>query len=298
MAKNGLEKIKNEAAEYAVAEVVSINTQNDRDKALMMIGALKMTHALSQHLAHEHIKGIAMIRDEKIYESLGYSRFDDCLNTLSENNQIDLTYRQFNERELLLKEHGSDVYNLLDSLKMPMSRRKLLGAGHIQLDGETVFVSTTKDGEEIVEEIQLNDRTRLLSTLSALADQNYVLNSKTSKLSTKSEKDDAKIKQLQKDLEIAKKSPGHISIEGLHFETFMRITSSIDSYAEIIAANPIEAATINLYLDAIHAAFNRLVKAAKLSPEKYCVSKNDVKISEFADVTAALNDSELAGLID
>lgn len=311
--KNKLEKIKNEAGEVAVSALASANTLEQRDRALMLLGGILTTHSLSQRLAHETIKGIALVRDESLYEALGFARFDLCLDILYHENKIAFNYKRFNEREKLLKEHGEEIYDLMDSLNFPISRRKLLGAGNVQLDGETVIITTNKDGEETTEEIQLNDRTKLLQTLSALADQNFLVSSKQTKLVQKSEKDDETIKRLKKELDEAKNRPGEKSLQSLEFEAYMRASAAIDAWAEQVKklTNDQKDHFAELYLDSIkipllrlQAAYDRNVfkfeSDVPVKPKKNAAKiadSEDLEFAELAEVSAQLNEQELADLM-
>ncbi|MBX7170179.1 MAG: hypothetical protein K1X72_04425 [Pyrinomonadaceae bacterium] len=234
MKNDKLEKLKDDAGQSAVSALASADAQQRRDNANRLIGGIMVTHSLSEKLASETIKGIQLIRDEQIYKSLGYSDFVTCLNELHDQGLITFNYKRFNEREVLLKEHGVAVYNLLESVDIKISRRKLLTAGQVQVEGEKVIIVSEKDGEPITEEIPVSDRKRLIASLSTLADKNLVLEQKNINLSIKSKQDQDQIKRLKKDLEEAKSRPGEKSVEAIEFEAYQRATAAIDAWAEIV----------------------------------------------------------------
>lgn len=108
-----------------------------------------------------------------------------------------MTKHEFYKRKEIFEAEGEKVFDLLNEVGMPLSKRRLLGKGNIQLDGETVIVLDRETGEEI--SIELTNKSRLLETLTALADANA---DKSKKLE-KGKDDNDRLKRKLTDMEDA-----------------------------------------------------------------------------------------------
>jgi hypothetical protein len=222
-----------------------------------------------------------------------------------------MSYKQFYDREKLLMSEGEEVFDLLNTLKISHRQRKLLGAGHIQIDESkgTVIIVTGEDLEEDVEEIELTDRTRLLQTLSALADQNAVLNQKTNRFSAQIDKGTQEIDELKRKLDSAINKPVGQSFEAVHFEAMTRVNNALDSMANLVKELPENERGINrsFYLNTIRAAFGRLESAYGKNDDAeenfQTVARKKLKRPAtepdgVGEIVSGLNDDELAELMD
>ncbi|KAK0039533.1 hypothetical protein Bpfe_031018 [Biomphalaria pfeifferi] len=297
------------SAEENINEAVVTNTDKTRSiNALIRIGEVGAIGRLANNLTAQTIRALQIVRDNKDFESLGFKRFD---NFLDESPVSPMSYRQFIDREKLLAQEGDFLFDLLNDLRLSHKQRRLLGAGNVQVDEEkgTVIVTASVGGvAEAVktEEIDLQDRARLLQTLSALADQNSTLNETNIKQRQKIERGEKDVDDLKRKLDEAKSKPGERSIEQLHFDNFIRVVNSIDAMAATIKEfNPEDKAKHQeVYLDAIDGAILRL--RAAYNKDAAPVSKRHKKVSaekseeveDFADLAASMNDDELANLME
>lgn len=283
-----------QAAEAGISESVSLmHTEQNRDRALMMFGAVGAINHIAKSLSAQTIRGLQKMREEKIFEAFGFTRFDDFLDGY-ENSPM--SYRQFYDREKLLEKEGDELFDVLNDLRMSHRARKLLGSGNVALEGNTVIVKTMNDdGDEIEEEIQIDDKTRLLQTLSALADQNANLNRKTDRQKTLIDKKDSQIEELSERIQ---RGAG-VSTGGVHIEYFMRSLSALTSLKNFIKNEMTlveKERDGEMFLREIYAEF------ALIRQE---LGKNDLRFDEvldttgeFAGITSAMNDDELAGLME
>lgn len=261
--KTHLEKVEEtkREAETKISTVISNAHQAKNDTvSLLKIGAVGAIGRLSQNLSAQTIRALQTVRDEKHFEALGFTRFDDFLD---ESEYSPMSYRQFNDREKLLLAEGDQVFDLLTQLKLSQKQRKMLGAGHIQIDETkgTVLIVTGEDLEEEVEEIELTDRTRLLQTLSALADQNSLLNVKTNRQREQIEKGVQETERLRKQVDEAKNKPGTVTFADL----CIRVNTTIQLMCDFIPeASDLEMAHSGLYLESIKQSVEKLEKAFPL----------------------------------
>ncbi len=169
-----IDQVGDEFADEQYLERVAAGAENRKAMALMKMGGINAVNGLSIALSAQVMRALQECQDEKIHENFGYQRFADFLDNWPHSP---MTKNQYYDRIKLLENEGDIVFNLLNDLNFPMYKRRLLGKGNIQLEGETVIVV---DGEEETQ-IELNDRTRLLETLTALADRNYLQDRKIKK---------------------------------------------------------------------------------------------------------------------
>lgn len=188
--------VQDEHATEVLAKHLTEHEQQQRDNALIKLGGFNVVNRIAQTLSSELMRALITFREEKLYESLGYENFTDFLNT---SEYAPMSKSQFYERKAVLEKEGDVTFDLLNNLAFPVIKRKQLGAGHIQLDGDTVIVVSGEFGEETTEEINITDRARLLETLSALADANADKSKKLEKKQAQLEKSEAEIKRLDED---------------------------------------------------------------------------------------------------
>lgn len=111
-----------------------------RDTTLLALGAISAMKAIAQTLNSNLIRGLQVIRDKELYRAFGYERFDSFLD-LYENSPM--KYKRFNYIEKQFKTEGDEVFDLLNSINVPMSARKLIAeseAGAIFIEGDEIVI--------------------------------------------------------------------------------------------------------------------------------------------------------------
>lgn len=299
-----------QAAEKNINQQLIAQTElKTKERALVMLGAVGAVNHIASTLQAQTMRGLQAIRDEKVFESFGFTRFDDFLN---ESEYSPMSYRQFIDREKMLETEGDQLFDILNSSKMSHRQRRLLGAGHVQVDEAkgTVIIVTGEDLEETTEEIALDDRSRLLQTLSALADQAALLNQKNTKQKKQIERGEAQVEDLKKKIDDLKNRPGELT----SYQLMMSVTNSLDAFADFLKQIP-EIKKIqerDLYLNTIRAAFARLEQAygrknyGDMSDDeiKETVAKKVKKLSavepddELPDLTSSMDEEELAAMME
>lgn len=276
------------AAEESINDHLANNQAMVRH--LVALGGVGAVGRLSQHLNAQTVRALQKVRDEKMYEALGFARFDDYLNG---SDVSPMSYRQFNEREKLLLQEGDQVFDLLSGLRLTSRQRRLLGAGNVAIDDErgvVVIAGAADDCEET--EIDIADRDRLVQTLSALADQAAVLNAKNLKLRKTVETGEKQTQDLRRQLDEARERPGTLSI----FDIALRATVSIQSIASMVR----EGADGEQYLDMIRDAVADLDDAVRGVPagQPARPKRGEEANDEIAGMVESLGDEDLAGLME
>lgn len=149
-------------------------------RAVEMFGAIRAVGHIARSLDAQFMRALQQFQDEKGYEAYSFSRFDDFLNGY-ENSPM--TKHQFYERIGVLTNEGDEAFNLLNSLKVPISARKLLGDGSIKIDGEEIVI-----GEE---RVSINDNHRIKELIKELAKES----AEQSKKLEKGQKDNERLKK-------------------------------------------------------------------------------------------------------
>lgn len=133
--------------------------------AVYMAGAISAAGRIADAISAETIRMLERFAEEKMYRHFG---FDNIRAFLDESPYSPMSAHQYYERRQVLAKEGDALYDLLSGLGVAINRRKKLGAGAIELEGDNVIIHMP-DGDEV---IAVDDRQRLLATLSALADAN------------------------------------------------------------------------------------------------------------------------------
>lgn len=164
-----LELAKTEISQTAIQIQQTAQRESNKNLVNKMLGAITAMDAIaygfSSQLNSQVMRGMEKIEREKLYLELGYGTFVEFLSS----DDSPITKSQYYERIKLINNEGDALYDALSKMSFPVSKRKLLNKGAISIEGDSVIV---KSDAGIETQIELNDRARLLETLSALADSN------------------------------------------------------------------------------------------------------------------------------
>lgn len=109
--------------------------------AVQLLGAIKASALISRSVAAETIKSLQAMRDEKLYLLFDCTSFDEFLDKHPESP---MSYYQFHQREELLAKEGDLTFQLLNTLRVPASKRRLLQAGEVNVSGQEVEINGNK----------------------------------------------------------------------------------------------------------------------------------------------------------
>lgn len=172
-------------------QIASIETAHHDDAIIRLwqtMGAHKLANQIVASLGAQSIRALEMVRDEKLYLAAGHDTFDGFLDS---HRESPMSYEAFRRRSNLLNSEGDVAFDLLNSLSVPLSQRKLL-AGHIEVSENEIKIgdATTRldDGPRIVE---------LISKLHLKTLEQQRTNDRLSKKLTKGAEDFEKLKRRQ-----------------------------------------------------------------------------------------------------
>jgi hypothetical protein len=164
-----------------------------RDRALMLVGGFNAASKIAQVINSELMRGLEIFQEERIWAALGFANMVDFLNS----ERSPMSKAQYYERKALLEKEGDPLFDLYGEIGLSARKRKLIGKGSVELEGETVIVKT--DDQETT--IDLSDRNRILETISALADANADKSHKLDKQQKKIDGHRTKVEELYSEID-------------------------------------------------------------------------------------------------
>ena len=162
-----IREVEEEHAGELLDSRLAIHQDQQRANALLLLGRIQATDRISAALHSEVLRALEQVEETKAYKALGYDRFVDYLGDAS---MSPITKSQFYEGKKVIDKEGDVVFNALNCLGIPLSKRKSLGKGNIQIEGDQVII---KDGDEETF-IQISDRSQLIEMLTVLADRKVI----------------------------------------------------------------------------------------------------------------------------
>jgi hypothetical protein len=139
-----------------ISGVEAANKERAIIRLWQMIGAHKAASQIASSLGAQSIRALEMVRDSKDFLATGFQAFDKFLD---QHPDSPMTHEQFRRRANLLNNEGDIAFDLLNSLNVPLSHRKLL-AGKIEVTENEI-----KIGDDTV---RLDDSTRIVELISKL----------------------------------------------------------------------------------------------------------------------------------
>ena len=309
---------KHELEEYELLSVES--KEKRRQQALMFLGGIHTVGRISKALGSQEMRALETFQIQELYLDLGFENFVDFLN----DDLSPITKNQYYDRIKILKSEGDQVFDLLNNAGISVSKRKLLGRGHIQVEGEKLII-LGDNGDET--EIEFKDRSRILETLSALADANAHKSIKIEREKKEAQRLRGVVGDLQKQVETERAAlqadsldPHSVALLNL-ISAFQLLKTEAENLTlvekEQFAPRTFE--TIARQLDALSVAYNRIstmigradhlahdtetptdrqIRLHKEAVKEANVRENKKTLRVAASDIAQANDDELADLMD
>lgn len=101
------------------------------------VGAANAIQRIATSLNAQAIRAWEQFQAEEGYKLYGYDTFVDFLNG---HPHLGLTKSQYYDQRKVLTNEGEELFDLLNSLRVPVSTRKQIGAGSIEVNGDTITV--------------------------------------------------------------------------------------------------------------------------------------------------------------
>ena len=280
--KDKLEKARIQAADEYIEEKTREFTQNETNNAVFALGAIGAIDKLATNLSAASLNALISFQQLKQYEALGFPNFVEFL----ENSpHSPMSKKQFYDRKGILEKEGENTFDLLNSLEVSVSKRKLLGKGSVEIEDGKLFVADDS-GEKI--EFELNDKRSIIEAISALADANADKSKQIIKAETQRDKFKEAVLKAEKEIERVK-SEKSVPVEATYSASLVAVLTSIANLAgEAQKLTAVEKSKLSApTFEEIQNRLNLLRVAFGNQP------LTEVKYSD-----EALNDDELRALMD
>ena len=169
--------------------------QIDRDRALLLLGGFKTAARIAVAINSEIMRSLELFQKEGIYEAFGYDRFAQFLD---ECEHSPMSKTQYYERKSLLDKEGDQMFNLYSELGISIRKRKLLGKGNVEIDGDNVIIHGS-DGEDSI--VNIDDTARLMEIVTAVIDSKVEQSIKIERLEKEKKADAEKIRDRDREID-------------------------------------------------------------------------------------------------
>jgi HPt (histidine-containing phosphotransfer) domain-containing protein len=192
-----VKKEKEKAVEVMEAKTELTQRDNDLIHSSQVLGAAKAIAGVAAFLGSQAIKGLEQFAEQKMYVNFGYTSMADFL---EQSPHAPCSKNQYHDRLKALREEGADTFDALNSLNVPLSKRRLLGKGSVSVEGGDIII-----GEE---RIALTDKERIARAITALADSEAEKTRTLERKDKKLKKGEEENKELKRKLDQALRSGG------------------------------------------------------------------------------------------
>lgn len=188
-----------------------------KSQAWVLLGAIRAADSIASALHSQTIRGLQQIRDQHLYRELNFSRFDDFL----ESEHSPMNYAKFNRLEKAIESEGDELFDFLQAIDAPLSKRKLLGKGDVRVEGKEIVAHIGDD--EI--RVPLNNTARILGVLSRVVEQR-------NEQSRRIQRGEKQVKSLKAKVEELKSGGGnHAAGQGGFFDAQLNVIGSFSMLA-------------------------------------------------------------------
>lgn len=136
-------KIREVEEEHAGEIVNSRLEQHEKEKyakALLVLGGIRAADRIAQNLSSQVMSVLITFQDEKLHESLGYSRFADFLD---QSEYSPMSKNDFYRRKDIYESEGAQLYDTFNEMKIPLATRRLLAEAkgtEIVIEGDKLII--------------------------------------------------------------------------------------------------------------------------------------------------------------
>lgn len=166
----------------ALATRVVEHLENNADtpaniQTFEFIGGAKVVSKLASSLSSQLLMGLKKFQEEEGYRAYGCKTWVEFLNS---HPELDMSKSQYYKLTGLLDSEGEYLFDLLNSLNVPISARKQLTSGTILIDGNELLI-----GEQ---RIPVDDAKKVKRAIGQIAEQMERLEAKAEKATKENEK--------------------------------------------------------------------------------------------------------------
>lgn len=189
-----IREVEDEHAEQVEKAIQSKHEKDQHERAMFLMGGISSVDRVSQNLSSQVMTALINFQKENMHEALGFTRFADFLD---KSPYSPMSKNDFYRRKEVFEREGSELYDLFNEAKLPLSTRKLLAesnAGEISIDGDKLIIGET--------EVATTDTDVIKEVVKSLADEIRTANANADKQKKQIDKLNDQIKQGVEEYEI------------------------------------------------------------------------------------------------
>jgi hypothetical protein len=136
----------------------------------MILGGVRVAGSIASSISAEAFKALIRFGEDKYFASFTdpdgdyFTNFADFLN---KSPYSPMTKTQFYARKTLFDKEGERLFDIYGELGLSIRKRKLLGKGNVEIDGDNVVIHDAEGVETI---IPIDDQARLMEVVTAVVD--------------------------------------------------------------------------------------------------------------------------------
>lgn len=169
-----------------MSEAITTNPSDEQKNLYLLLGGIRVADKIREAIGHQTMSALSQLQEQKLYLVEGYTNFADFLNNSPLSPMSKDKYYRLQE---FYKNEAPEEFDLLNSVNIPASQRKLLTAGDVSIEGEIVRV-----GDQTV---QLSDKKGIKKAIARLIEQQNLVENKLTKTEKEVAKKDKQIEELQ-----------------------------------------------------------------------------------------------------
>lgn len=271
--RHKINDLKEEEATTALAVITDDNEQMPNLEFGMILGASGVLNAMAESAMVKAIKALTIVKETKSYRQLNYQTFEEFLD---KSPHAPMNYAKFNRLENQMQLEGETAFETLNALGVPMSKRKLLTPGIVEV----------KDGEIIIgnQSARFDDRVRITEIIKTLVEENTAASKKIEKGAA----DNLKLKKKLDDAMYAV-TPNDSPVE----QTFTALLGNLSKLALLVKDVPLveSEALYRKHFSFLSPAWSLLVSAYRMEDETTDLTTHPLHDSFTDDEIAELGDA-------
>lgn len=190
------------------------------------VGAAKLMNKITVSFGSQLLLSLKKFQEEE-----GYKAYDckTWVEFLAKTPELDLSKSQYYERIKVLESEGSEVFDLLNSLNVPLSTRKQIGSGDVLIEGEELIIRDQR--------IPLNDPKKIKRALTQVVEQIERVEAKTAKADKENEKLKKKLAEAKEE---ARTTALHLPDDGTDpvNQAYLHVLASLTELGRELAELP------------------------------------------------------------
>lgn len=187
-----LEKGREALIKRAEEHVQALPENNNHIPIFEFIGSAKTINKLSAALTSQLLIGLKKFQEEAGYKAYGCQTWVEFL---QQHPELDMSKSKFYRLNEVLEAEGPEVFDLLNSLNVPLNARKQIGAGSIQIEGNELVVNEQR--------VPLDDPRKLKRALTQVIEQLDSANRKAERANKDNEKLKKKLDEAKEEARVA-----------------------------------------------------------------------------------------------